>query len=38
MARCRFLLGFPVASYSLMLGKEHTEFAEGKAQRKVSES
>lgn len=32
-----YLLGMPVAGYSLMIGKEHTEFAEGALQRRLFE-
>ena len=32
-----YLLGVPVAAYSLALGSEHTDFAEGKLQRRLIE-
>lgn len=32
-----YLLGVPVASYSLMIGKEHTDFAEAKLQKRLIE-
>ncbi|PSC72294.1 hypothetical protein C2E20_4561 [Micractinium conductrix] len=32
---CGYLLGVPVANYSLTLGKEHTDFAEAKLQKRL---
>lgn len=32
-----YLLGVPIASYSLLLGKEHTDFAEAKIQKRLIE-
>jgi len=32
-----YLLGMPVASYSLDIGRAHTDFAEGKLQQRLIE-
>jgi hypothetical protein len=32
-----YLMGVPVAGYSIALGKEHTEFAEAKIQKRIIE-
>ena len=32
-----YLLGVPVAGYSILIGQEHTEFAEAKLQKRIIE-